>query len=1046
MKKVLPLLFLIFTAVSTFAQTELVRWNGANLQPAPFISSNAIEASNIGGNNISFSTTNWGNPNCFLTSNWTPSTTPDYTKYIQLHIKTKANFSANLTNLQFRYIVGDGGPRNFEIRYSKNSSFPSNGTLLSTNSIPGNEILTTFNQSLTGIALGSNENLYIRIYAFNNSNIHWNGGTFRLEHGYNDSSPATNYSVGPVITGTTATACTPINPSPDFGNNTWVGKVYSYTGNTPAITNYLGYVTEPEIFDRNVGEGAVSGATTQLCSAPVDRFMTVYKMRKNFELAGTYKFNVGGDDGYRLKIDGVTVIDRWQDQGYVETSVDRTLTAGNHDFVLEYYEKAGSSRVSFSHNYCNAPGNSTVFGNNTWNVYAFNNSTLDAIQNYRGYYTQTALNVDTETAWNRDLSPSSAYTWQGCDVARDNFVTIHKRKGFPCGKYQIIADKWDDQLRIKVNNNQVYEALTYNPGPNANIVIGTFALNENATVEIITAEQGGVAHTGIRFVPVEAVYSNSAWNISPENAAVVINGPYTFADNIEICSCKINSGEVKIAAGKTVTIREGLNVNPSSTFVVENNASLVQINDNATNSGKIIFKRNTTPITRFDFTYWSSPVAAADWKLNQLSPNTLRDKFYSYNPTANGWVTHLDGNQEMITGKGYIVRAPQSFSTTVSAVFETKFIGAPNNGVKTLAVTVSPSDKSNLVGNPYPSALSADLFYEANKNVIKGTFYFWTHATPVSSTADANGTYQYSASNYISYNATGSTSNGDVTNCSTCSGTKPTGNIAAGQSFFVDTKINGTLTFNNSMRVKTANSNGNFYRTGNTTQNDSTAVEKHRIWVNLKNAAGAYNEMLVGYVEGATNDTDEAFDGETYASGTAIYSLLNNQNLVIQGRALPFSNEDIVPIGYTSAAGEFSIGLESFDGLFAGQDVFLFDKNSQTYHNLKEGRYTFTTTSGTHNNRFEIRYRNASLGVDLPSIQPNDVVVYNSGSQIGVKTNQLNIKSVQVFDLLGKSLANATNVNQTSYITTGLNAKNQVVLVTIILEEGQKISKKVLLQ
>ncbi|MBI5088009.1 MAG: putative Ig domain-containing protein, partial [Actinobacteria bacterium] len=48
--------------------------------------------------------------------------------------------------------------------------------------------------------------------------------------------------------------------------------------------------------------------------------------------AGTYTFELGTDDGGRLFIDGVLVIDRWVDQGYPSPvpSVTRTLTSGNH--------------------------------------------------------------------------------------------------------------------------------------------------------------------------------------------------------------------------------------------------------------------------------------------------------------------------------------------------------------------------------------------------------------------------------------------------------------------------------------------------------------------------------------------------------------------------------------------------------------------------------------------------------------------------------------------------------------------------------------------
>jgi hypothetical protein len=37
--------------------------------------------------------------------------------------------------------------------------------------------------------------------------------------------------------------------------------------------------------------------------------------------------------------------------------------------------------------------------------------------------------------------------------------------------------------------------------------------------------------------------------------------------------------------------------------------------------------------------------------------------------------------------------------------------------------------KSVLMGNPYPSALDADKFLDANASLIEGTIYFWTHNT-----------------------------------------------------------------------------------------------------------------------------------------------------------------------------------------------------------------------------------------------------------------------------------------------------------------------------
>ncbi len=61
----------------------------------------------------------------------------------------------------------------------------------------------------------------------------------------------------------------------------------------------------------------------------------------------SYKFILGSDDGSRLYIDGSLKIDLWSDHGYTEKSTIMNLTAGNHQFRIDYYERTGGARVSF---------------------------------------------------------------------------------------------------------------------------------------------------------------------------------------------------------------------------------------------------------------------------------------------------------------------------------------------------------------------------------------------------------------------------------------------------------------------------------------------------------------------------------------------------------------------------------------------------------------------------------------------------------------------------------------------------------------------------
>ena len=96
--------------------------------------------------------------------------------------------------------------------------------------------------------------------------------------------------------------------------------------------------------DSSVNFDWVSGSPDPI--VPTDDFSVRWTRQQTFT-AGSYTFRLGTDDGGRLYLDGVLVIDRWVDQAYPSTppSVTKTLSAGSHTLIVEYYERGGYARA-----------------------------------------------------------------------------------------------------------------------------------------------------------------------------------------------------------------------------------------------------------------------------------------------------------------------------------------------------------------------------------------------------------------------------------------------------------------------------------------------------------------------------------------------------------------------------------------------------------------------------------------------------------------------------------------------------------------------------
>jgi hypothetical protein len=548
-----------------------------------------------------------------------------------------------------------------------------------------------------------------------------------------------------------------------------------------------------------------------------------------------------------------------------------------------------------------------------------------------------------------------------------------------------------------------------------------------------------------------ATWTGSAWVDGPPtaNQALEFSGDYNSLGDLTACSCKVTgSKKVVINSGHTLTITNEVTVVGSGTLTFENSASLIQTND-LKNTGNIIYKRvASSPITS-NYTYWSSPVAS---QTLDLSPYYKLGNFYSFDNSTETW-TPATIATTMLVGQGYIAKGPVLKQI---GLFTATFTGVPNNGPQ--FVSVPGGGKSILLGNPYPSAIDAKAFIAANPAVIDGTLYFWTHitgtqlASNIGNNADGtpkagSGANAYTQDDYAVFNSTGGTkaNNG---------GDLPSGFIAAGQSFFTtSSSTGGVVKFSNAMRVAGGATladgsivNGQFFKTRNVVK-AINASEKHRVWLDLSNNQGAFKQTLIGYVTDATNEYDSRFDGESFDGNEFVdfYSINQDKNLVIQGRALPFDENDEVPLGYrTTINGEFTINIDQTDGLLANQPMFIEDKLTNTVFDLKSGNYTFNTAAGTFDDRFVLHYANKTLGTENFDSLTNKVLVSNANKQIKINSFSQTIDKVVIYDLLGRQIYQKGNVDSNELAISNLVSSRQVLIVKTLLQNGQEVSNKII--
>jgi glucose/arabinose dehydrogenase len=240
----------------------------------------------------------------------------------------------------------------------------------------------------------------------------------------------------------------------------------------PNLSGVPAMVRDEPTVDRDWGGGSPG------TGIPADGF-SVRWTRSVALAAGYYEFTTTSDDGVRLLVDGVPVIDKWQDQGPTPYTATRALPEGTHTIVLEYYENSGGALARMSYVKTDQPPPPEV-------------------PYHARYYDNRSLGG--EPVLIRD-DAEIAFHWggggPGGPVPDDDFSVVWTRTAdYAAGAYRLTATS-DDGIRVMVDNALVLDGWSDHGATTFTADLALTAGEHTVVVEYYEAGGDAMAHVSL---------------------------------------------------------------------------------------------------------------------------------------------------------------------------------------------------------------------------------------------------------------------------------------------------------------------------------------------------------------------------------------------------------------------------------------------------------------------------------------------------------------------------------------------------------------------
>jgi hypothetical protein len=568
---------------------------------------------------------------------------------------------------------------------------------------------------------------------------------------------------------------------------------------------------------------------------------------------------------------------------------------------------------------------------------------------------------------------------------------------------------------------------------------------------------------------------------------------------------KANSQDMYVKANtyvyvsnQDIYIKNGLELNAStSNFYLRNDGQLLQgttgVGANKGVGNLSVFQEGS--VNNYQYSYWCSPVGnvGAATSVNNpfgigllgrpttvtaTTPATILGS-NNYDGTASPlgispyWIYKFTNNSLysdwVQVGSGLTVNAGEGFTMKGSSGTDTTIVngvqnnpdgkhqrydfkGKPNDGTINIPVLVG---ELTLTGNPYPSAIDLPAFLNAELNCT-GVAYFWEQDKMVNShyIADYRGGYAtYSGSNiyvpaiFYSYDGSGA----EITSMTTPGNIYERKYTPIGQGFMIEGLHNGNVQMKNSYRVyvkEGAATLSQFEKRSNTKKTNVTTVEMPQIRFNTLLDNGPISQMVLGFDPVSTENIDRAMDAASPNDGPANnYFVINGGEYIIN--VLPFDIDKKIPIGFRNyAEANYKITVSVMENIPEVTNVFLHDKTTNLYYDIKNSFYDLTLPAGTYNNRYEITFANGTLGVDDVASKSFVVRQDNKNKNLIISNPlQLELATCSLYDVVGRLIFTKTKLGTDStYTFPTSELSNGIYIVKLSTNDKNEMGQKIIVE